>query len=134
MSPEGAAVALAGIEQSAAAVRASSQWVVRSLTAFGVATVFFVPAGGLTGPPWSVLTSIAWGVFLLVMAVSARRRLILRRGFRRLYLTATAIWTVLWVSAALLGLAAFPGRPGYWIPAGLIVAAPMFLAARLARR
>src|SRR5689334_1766488 len=99
VSPEGAAVALAGIEQSAAAVRAGGRWVVRSLVAFGFATVFFVPASGLARPPWSVVITVAWVVFLVVMAVSVRHRLILGRGFRRLYLTATAIWTVLWVGA-----------------------------------
>ena len=134
LSPARAAVALAGIEQSTAAVRASGRWVFKILIGYAVATVFFVPATGLARGAWSVVVAAAWAAFLLALLMSVRRYQILRRGFRRLYLTTMAVWTTLWITAAVVGAVAFPGRPGYWLPAGLIVAAPLLVAVRRARR
>jgi hypothetical protein len=134
LSPAGAAVALAGIEQSTAAVRRSGRWVVRFLIGYAVATVFFVPATGLARGRWSLVVAVAWGVFLLGLLLSVRRHQILRRGFCRLYLSTMAVWTALWITAAVVGAVAFPGSPAFWLPAGLIVAAPLFAAARMAGR
>ncbi|WP_213455057.1 hypothetical protein [Rhizomonospora bruguierae] len=68
------------------------------------------------------------------MAPYALSRRVLGRGLRRLYLTAAGVWTVLWVSATVLGRLAFGDRTAYWywFPVGLIVAAPMVAAAALA--
>lgn len=134
LSPARAAAALAGIEQSTAAVRAHGRWVVRFLLGYATATVFFVPATGLARGAWSLVVALAWAAFLLALLFSVRKHQILRRGFRRLYLTTMAVWTTLWITAAVVGAAAFPGRLAYWLPAGLLVATPLLVAARSARR
>jgi hypothetical protein len=130
LSPGHAAAALAGVDQAAAAVRRHSAWAVRAFTAYAIGTLIFFPAGGLLS---AVVVNVAWAVFLLSLLAYARPRRVFGRGFRRLYLTTAAIWTVLWVGLTVLGHAAFPGNVAYWLVAGVVVAIPMAVAAVRAR-
>ncbi len=102
--------------------------------AYAVATTVFLPATGLSTGRWSLLVTVAWIAFVVATGVYARRQSVLRRGARRLYLGATLVWALLWVSAVVVGHSAFSGRPSYWVPAGLAASVPLLLGARLAIR
>jgi hypothetical protein len=129
MSPARASAALAGIDQSSAAVRDHSRWVRRALAAYGVATLLFFPAGGLLHGAAAVAVNTTWVVFLVAVACYVFPRRVVARGSRRRYLISAALWTVLWTAAAVLGHAAFPDNPAYWLSTAPLVALPMLLAA-----
>ncbi|MBM2616626.1 hypothetical protein JIG36_13760 [Actinoplanes sp. LDG1-06] len=133
MSPGRAAVALAGIDQARAAVREHSGWAGRAMAAYGMASLVFFPAGGLVHGVWAAVIGVCWGVFLLSVLRYALPNRVVGRGFRRLYLRATAAWTVLWVTGALIGHLVFADQVAFWVPAGVVVALPMFAAAVRAR-
>ncbi|MCO8269472.1 hypothetical protein M1L60_02575 [Actinoplanes sp. TRM 88003] len=130
LSPGLAAAALADIDQASAAVRRHSRWAVRALTAYAIGTLIFFPAGGLLEGP---VVSVAWGLFLVSVLAHVWPRRVVGRGVRRLYVVAAVVWTVLWVGLAVLGHAAFAGKAGYWLVAGVVVAGPMAVAAWRAR-
>lgn len=133
-SPAWAAVALAGIDQSTAAVRQHASWAVRVLIAYSAATVVFFPVLGMLHGRNGVLAGIAWTGVMLGISGYALSRRVVGRGFRWLYLAAAGAWTALWAAASVLGQLAFRDQTAYWVSAGLIVAAPMVTAAALAAR
>ncbi|GAB2569391.1 hypothetical protein Aab01nite_07630 [Paractinoplanes abujensis] len=133
VSPAWAAVALAEIDQSRAAVREHSAWVGRALIAYGMASVVFFPVSGLVHGFWSVVVGVCWGVFLVSVLCYAAPRRVMVRGFRALYLRATAAWTALWLAGSAIGHLLFADRVAFWVPAGVVVALPMFAAAARTR-
>ncbi|MBL7257486.1 hypothetical protein [Paractinoplanes lichenicola] len=133
VSPGWAAVALAEVDQSTAAVREHSGWVRRALIAYGMASLVFFPAGGLVHGFWAVVIGVIWGVFLVSVVFYALPQRVLVRGFRRVYLRATLWWTALWLAGTAIGHLLFADRVAYWVPAGVVVALPMFAAAARSR-
>jgi hypothetical protein len=134
LSPTSAAVALANADRSAAAVRHRGSWAAWYFLTYAVATMVFLPAMGLSTGHWSLFVTAAWTGFVLAAAAYAYRQRVLRRGSRRLYLATTGAWAFLWLSAMVVGESVAAGQPWYWVPAGLAVSLPLFVATRLVSR
>lgn len=135
MTPEAARAALHQTSTNSAAVRGRAGWMPLYLGAFGVGFGALALALGLVGgSPVMIGFFAGWGVFCAVMVVWASRR--------AAHLPGTMARTGRWwgLTAAAYGIALATGIPdqvrnlAFWVPAAVVVAAPMLVGAALEAR
>lgn len=127
---------LAEAERLGQAVRRESRWYVRYLVAFGVATIPIVTwAGFLSGPVSGVAFTIVWAGFVTGISVLyAGRQRVHRRRFARLHLTWLTAWFAVYCAVLIPGVSWFHGQLAWWLPGGVVVSLPCFVAAYLEQR
>jgi peptidoglycan/LPS O-acetylase OafA/YrhL len=113
-------------------VRARDQrWWLAYLGSAGVAILILFPLIGLlpSGTGASIFTT-AWsaGVGILV-SYSGRRRVVRRAGHAWRVVAIWGSWAVVYAAALTLGELFFRGRPAYWLPMDVVVAAPLLIGA-----
>lgn len=130
IGPFEAAAALALADQAEAAVREAGWWYRRYAGLMALATVVFLPAAGLLrGGTASLVVACLWSALVCGLALYARAQIAAWRGSRRLYFASFGLWTALWTAAVAVGLTVFGGRAAYWVPAGFVASAPLFISA-----
>ncbi|MGO1240954.1 MAG: hypothetical protein ACTMHU_05915, partial [Cellulosimicrobium funkei] len=106
------------------------RWVRLYLTGWAVASVGLVLAIGLGGRVGFVVGMAAWVAIVTVGATWAGRQGALAVGTRRRIAVGAVYGAVL-----VAGLVVWPGSVAYWVPAALVSAVPLLVAAwRPARR
>lgn len=134
LSPSQAQADLVRADESARRIGTRARWMSVYLAVFGVGFGVLTLVLGLAGPASMVVVMPLWGVLIVVMVVWSHRQLATRRGTgRRIagYWIGTA---ALYGIALFAGIERFPGRPAFWIPAALAVAAPLLTGAIRERR
>lgn len=126
-SDAAAALAVALTAQTSLADR--GHWFRRYVLVCAAGSVPLLLLVGLGGQNGAAIGTTLW--IVLCSAISwwgARQRVVLRSNKRRTLLGFGG-WAVLYVTALLLGLALFPNRPAFWVPAALVAAIPLVLVA-----
>ncbi len=104
-------------------VRRRTRWQLRYLVAFGLGAGLYVAT-----KPWhgdaSELVLYAWLAFNLAVGVYACRQPVWSHGFERRLYAFVAVYVVLFAAALLVGRVWFEGEWAWYVPAGLVVAAP----------
>lgn len=113
----------AAAARSALAVRGG--WPRGYLLAFAAGSLVVVPLIGLAGAAGLVVAMCLWVVLISVMVSWAQRQRVHPRDGRSRQGWAWATWALLYGAAIFLGEFFFPGRPAFWIPAAVVVAASM---------
>jgi len=136
ISREEAGAALARADESARRVRSQARWMSTYLGVFSAGFGGLTLLLGLVEPLALRMTvvSVAWGLLVSGMVVWALRRPAGLRGTAR---RVTPYWLGtcgLYAVALFLGTPGRIGEPLYWIPAALIVAAPLAIGALRERR
>ncbi len=108
---------------------ARGRWFRTYLLAFGVESLVLVVLLGLGGRGVMVAAMVGWGVLVAVMAGWASRQRVQLTGAGRRLTVAFAAWGVLYGLALVIGLSSAPGAPAFWVPAAVVVAAPLLVAA-----
>lgn len=133
--PYDPAEALRRAEVLRARVRGHGRWYPWQLWLLGAGTVPMAALAGFLRETWQgVLFGTCWAVFVVALRLYARRKPVHAEGTARLHRRAVLVWSALWLVAVLLGVYAFPGRLGYWLPAGVLVASPCLVVAALLAR
>lgn len=104
------------------------------LLGYAVTTLVVFPIVGLAGYPADLIAVGALIAITSALGWWAQRRPVTERGGNRRKTLGSIGWVLLYLVAAVIGLELFPGEPGYWIPAAVVVAAPLVLAALLPTR
>lgn len=128
---EQAAAELDRAERAAALVRRQSRWMARYLGVFAAGFGALTLILGLVEPLWLRMTvsGVLWAGLVLGMVLWANRRPATARGAGH-----RGLWG--WIgTCALYGVALFVGTPGhlgevaFWVPAAVVVAIPLAIAA-----
>ncbi len=114
-----------------AQLAARGRWFRAYLLAFGLGSLALVVLLGLGDRGVMVAAMVGWGVLVAVMAVWASRQRVQLAGAGRRLTAAFAVWGVLYGLTLVIGLSLAPGAPAFWVPAALVVAAPLLVAAAL---
>jgi hypothetical protein len=134
LSPSQAQADLARADESARRIGTRARWMSVYLAVFAAGFGLLTLVLGLVGPKAMIVVMPLWGVLIVVMVVWSQRQLATRRGIGR---RIAGYWigaSALYVAALFIGLPDLEGRPAYWIPAALTVAAPLAVAAVRERR
>jgi predicted lipid-binding transport protein (Tim44 family) len=134
LSPSQAQADLARADASARRIGTRARWMSVYLAVFGVGFGALTLVLGLAGSPSMTIVMPLWGVLIAVMVVWSQRQLASRRGTGRRVAVYWVGTGALYGIALFVGDAHFPGRPAFWIPAALIVAAPLLAGAIRERR
>lgn len=111
-----------------------ARWTRRYFSLFALASLVMVPTIGLGGKAAVLPATLAWGVVVLLMVLWAQRQGVVGRSSWRLHGFAWGAWGLLWAVTVTVGTNLYPYRPVFWLPAALVVSAPLAVAAVLAGR
>ncbi|MDQ1654073.1 MAG: hypothetical protein QOI35_3273 [Cryptosporangiaceae bacterium] len=134
LSPSQAQADLARADESARRIGTRARWMSVYLAVFGVGFGALTLVLGLAGSASMTVVMPLWGVLIAVMVVWSQRQLATRRGTGRRIAGYWIGTSVLYGVALFAGLSRFQGRPAFWIPAALVVAAPLLAGAFRERR
>ncbi len=109
-------------------------WIRRYLLVFAAAALVVFPLIGLGGTTGSAVAVGGWLALVSLMSWWASRQTATERGGSRRNLAGFVVWGALYGLGLLLGFELFPGEPLYWLPAAVVVAAPLALAALVPAR
>jgi hypothetical protein len=129
LSPSQAQADLARADESARRIGTRARWMSVYLAVFGVGFGTLTLVLGLAGSVSMTVLMPLWAALIAVMVVWSRRQLATRRGTGRRVAGYWVGTSVLYGAALFAGLSRFPGRPAFWIPAALVVAAPLLAGA-----
>lgn len=130
LAPLDAAAALDRADRLAGATRARGwRWVRLYLTGWAVASIGLVLAIGLGGRVGFVVGMAAWVAIVTVGATWAARQGALAVGTRRRIAVGAVSWAVVYGAVLVAGLVVWPGSVAYWVPAALVSAVPLLVAA-----
>jgi hypothetical protein len=131
ISPLEAQAALRAADSAATRTRHRARWGATSLAVFGVGWAAMTLALGLTDlmlkRPF-VLPAIGSAFMLLMGVWASRQPAVLAESGRR----ALPCWIgsgLFYTVALAVGVNRFKGEPGYWIPAAVLVGAPLIIGA-----
>lgn len=132
-----ASAASASLRDAAAArdrLAGRARWTRRYFALFALASPVMVLTVGLGGR-WAVLpATLGWAAVMTVMVVWAQRQGVVGRGSWRLHAIAWGAWGALWAVTVVVGSTLYPGVAAFWVPAALVVTAPLVVAAVLTGR
>lgn len=135
ITPAEARRALEAVGQRSRAVRAGQRdWPSLCLAAYGTAILVVFPMIGLLGRAGVLAAMGLWVVLVSVTVSFAARQHVTAVGRIRVIGTSFAAWAAVYGGALFTGEFAFPGRLSFWLPATLLVAAPLFVGAWWAQR
>lgn len=136
MSRERAAADLARAASATGRVRDEARWVARYLAVFGAGFAVLTVELGMVTPLWLSLTiaGALWIPLVTGMVVWAMRRRAAARGAGRRLAVPFAATGALYGAALAVGLPDQVGNAAYWVPAAVVVALPMVVAAVLEAR
>lgn len=126
-----AASALADAERSAARVHVETRWFVRYLAVFAAGFGVLTLVLGLVDPLWLRLTisGVLWIPLVIGMAWWAFHQRATASGVGRRALPGWVGSGVLYAVALFVGTPGQLGNPAYWVPAAVVVALPLAIAA-----
>jgi hypothetical protein len=133
--PAMAAAALAHANQAGVAAldavrRAGSGWTPHFLATYGAASVvFMILIGTLRGVSGDIAFGVSWVAFGAICTWFSNRQSVCWRGFDRLVGVSFIAYFVLWAIAGGVGFNFFSHQAAYWVPAALVVSAPLFAGA-----
>ncbi|KLN36531.1 hypothetical protein FB00_01385 [Cellulosimicrobium funkei] len=129
-SPAEASSALADASRLAASTRARAwRWVRLYLTGWAAASVCLVLALGLGGRAGFVVGMSAWALLVTVGVTWAARQGAMVAGARPRLALGAGAWAVVYGATLFVGLDRFAGEVAFWVPAALVSAVPLLLAA-----
>ena len=136
MSRERAAADLARAGAATSRVRDESRWAVRHFAVFAVGWAVLTLVLGLVFPLWLRLTvaGVLWIPLVTGMVTWAHRRRASSRGMVRRNAWAFGTAGVLYIAAVVVGTPGQLGNVAYWVPAAVVVAVPLAVAAVLEAR
>ncbi len=117
-----------------AVTEAERNWPATYLAAFGVAMLVVFPMIGLLGPAGVMASMALWVAVIAVMVTFAAQQRVTIRGRGRVIGASFAVWAVVYAACLFTGEFLFAGRPAYWLPMALVVAAPLLVGAWWSRR
>ncbi|GAB3422827.1 hypothetical protein [Flindersiella endophytica] len=129
MEPEEAVQALQQDQRSRDAVRASSRWGFRILLAWGLLTLVTEPAMALAPFPWLFVPIGVLAVFVAWLAIYANRQKVTARGFGGRYTAVVTATSMLHIAYMYVVFGLGVHNPAAVIPAGWVVAVPLFVGA-----
>jgi len=133
--PREAAAALDRASRLAWTTRAQGwRWVRRYLTGWAVASVGLVLTIGLGGRAGFFVGMAVWAVVVAAGTAWSSRQGATAAGTARRIFVGAASWAVVYGVALFAGMSLWPGLVAYWVPAALVSAAPLLLAAWLPTR
>ena len=106
-----------------------SRWYVAYLVIFGTAAGVLVPMIGLGDRLVRVIAIGLWGVVIVALWIFAARQPVNRRGFLGRHGRVIGLWAAAYGVVLSVGAGSYPGEAAWWIPGGIIVALPAFVAA-----
>jgi hypothetical protein len=124
-----AEAALADARTARTSLAAGGNWLRRYLFVFAAASVPLVLLIGLGGQRGATIGTMLWIFLVSVMSWWGARQRVVLRGHKRRSILAFGGWGVLYGATLLLGEYLFPGQPAFWVPAAVITAVPLVLAA-----
>ncbi|MFC8922123.1 hypothetical protein [Cellulosimicrobium sp. NPDC057127] len=108
---------------------AAWRWVRVYLGGWAVASAALVAAIGLGGTAGMVVALSVWGALVAIGVTWARRQgFAVAAAGRRIGIGA-GLWAATYGVILAVGLTAFEGAPGYWVPAAVVSAVPLLAAA-----
>ncbi len=136
MSRDRATADLARADLATARVRREARWAVRYLAVFAVGFAVLTLVLGMVFPLWLRLTvaGALWIPLVTGTVLWAKRRRASSRGVGTRLGWAFGLTGALYTAAVVVGTPAQLGNTAYWLPAALVVALPMAVAARLEAR
>ena len=111
-----------------------TRWMRPFYLVMAAGTVAVALVAGLADLALTVTVTGAFVALVLVLCIWVLRQGVVRRGTTRLHTTTMIAWSILYGAALQVGVNAFPGVVGYWVPAALVVASPCAVAAVVAGR
>ena len=131
ITPSDARSAIGAAESAAARTRRSARWVAKYIGVFGAGFAAMTLLLGLTRLSTNIpaVLPTLWGGLIVVMLIWAHRQRAIASGLGRripFYFIASGL---LYTVALVVGITRFKGEPAYWIPAAIIVGAPMIVGA-----
>ncbi|MFI2703002.1 hypothetical protein [Cellulosimicrobium composti] len=128
--PREAAEALERVSRLAGRTRAQGwRWVRLYLTGWAVASVGLVLAIGLGGRVGFFVGMGAWAVIVAVGTTWANRQGATAPGTARRIFAGAITWAVVYGVTIFVGTTLWPGLVAFWVPAALVSAVPLLLAA-----
>ena len=111
-----------------------ARWTRRYFSLFAVASLVMVPTIGMGGVRAVLPTLLGWAVVMVALIAWAKRQGVIGRGSWRLHGFTWGAWGVLWMVTVNVGVRLYPGVAAFWLPAALVVTAPLVVAAVVAGR
>jgi hypothetical protein len=131
-SPAEATSALEHAARLAASTRTRGwRWVRLYLSGWAAASVGLVLALGLGGRIGFVVGMSAWAVIVTAGVTWAARQGSMAAGTRRRLVFGAGSWALVYGATLFVGLDRFAGDVTFWVPAALVSAVPLLLAAWL---
>ncbi len=136
MSRERAAADLARAATATDRVRDESRWAVRYFALLGAGWAAITLVLGLVFPLWLRMTvaGVLWIPLVTGLVVWAVRRRASSRGVARHNAWAIGATSVLYGAAIIIGTPGQLGNAAYWVPAAVLAALPLAVAAVLEAR
>jgi len=121
--------ALADATTARRALAARGNWLRTYLLVFAAGSVAVVLLIGLGGRRGATIAMMLWLFLVAAMSWWGVRQQVILRGHKRRSFLAFGGWGVLYGTTLLVGLYLFADQPAFWVPAAVITAAPLVLAA-----
>ena len=131
MTSSKAQVALRAAESAAARMRRPARWLTTYTAVFGMGFVAMTLLLGLSDLNRNVpgVLPAMWGVLMVAMMIWARRQRASVAGIGRRVAPYWIVSGLLYLAALVVGVNRFHGEPSYWIPAAVVVGAPLIVGA-----